>query len=80
MTCPTAHLDLTVEEIDLIEVSLCQTRDILSDRRMSQEHRACLEGGTSGDMTRQLGERLVQIQQLLGRLDSQKSDFGAVIS
>lgn len=71
MTGSCTHLDLTEQERDLIETSLCQTQKILADRRLSQEHRACVEEGPSRDHARQLGETLSQIQSLLGRLQGQ---------
>lgn len=74
MTRACTPLDLTVEELDLIETSLSQTSRILADRRLCQEHRACVEEGPSRETPHQLGETLVQIQALLGRLRGQKSD------
>lgn len=72
MTRPTPCFDLTVEDVDLIETALCQSRDILSDRCLSYERYAHIEGGQSCEKALRTGETLTRIQELLGRLNSQK--------
>ncbi|WP_027259402.1 MULTISPECIES: hypothetical protein [Leisingera] len=76
MTRPNPNFDLTVEDVDLIETALCQSREILSQRRLSYEHCAHVEGGPSREKARLTGEALTRIQDLLGRLSTQK-DYGS---
>ncbi|MFY0309478.1 hypothetical protein ACFMBG_06235 [Leisingera sp. D0M16] len=73
MTRPNPSFDLTVEDVDLIETALCQSREILSQRHLSYEHCAHIEGGASQEKAVRTGETLGRIQDLLGRLKSQKS-------
>ncbi|OED49750.1 hypothetical protein [Leisingera sp. S232] len=77
MTRPNPNFDLTVEDMDLIETALQQSRNILSDRQMTYEFCADLEGTPDREKARRVGETLGRIQQLLGRLNTQKAVCGA---
>ncbi len=68
MTCLNLTFDLTVEDMDLIETALRQSHDRLSDRCLSYEHSAWVEGGQNRDKARRTGETVTRIQALLGRL------------
>ncbi|UWQ26088.1 hypothetical protein K3553_06410 [Leisingera aquaemixtae] len=72
MTRPNPSFDLTVEDVDLIETALCQSREILSQRHLSYEHCAHIEGGVSQEKAVRTKEALSRIQSLLGRLQTQK--------
>lgn len=72
MTRPNPSFDLTVEDVDLIETALCQSREILSQRHLSYEHCAHIEGGASREKAVRTKEALGRIQSLLGRLQTQK--------
>ncbi|MBY6067077.1 hypothetical protein KUW17_10025 [Leisingera aquaemixtae] len=78
MTRPNPNFDLTVEDVDLIETALCQSQEILSQRRLSYEHCAHIEGGASVEKAVQTGEVLGKIKNLLGRLQMQKAGGGPV--
>ncbi|WP_323776670.1 hypothetical protein [Leisingera sp.] len=73
MTRPNPNFDLTVEDVDLIETALCQSQKILSQRHLSYEHCAHVEGGPSGEKALRVGETLSRIQELLGRLSTRKT-------
>jgi len=72
MTRPSPSFDLSVEDVDLIEAALNQSKEIWSQRHLSYEHCAHIEGGVSREKAQQLGETLSRIHDLLGRLHSQK--------
>lgn len=73
MTRPNPNFDLTVEDVDLIETALSQSQKILSQRRLSYEHCAHIEGGESQEKAVRTGETLGRIENLLGRLQMQKA-------
>ncbi|MBY6138783.1 hypothetical protein KUV26_04975 [Leisingera daeponensis] len=72
MTRPNPSFDLTVEDVDLIETALSQSQKILSQRHLSYEHGAHIEGGANQEKVVRTGETLSRIQNLLGRLQMQK--------
>ena len=78
MTRPSPSFDLSVEDVDLIEAALTQSRKIWSDRHLSYVHRAQTEEGVNAEKARQLSETLSRLQDLLGRLDSGKTSGGRV--
>ncbi|WP_264210158.1 hypothetical protein [Leisingera thetidis] len=80
MTRPNPSFDLTAEDVDLIETALNQSKQILAHRHLSYEHCAHVEGGPSGEKAQRVGETLTRIQDLLGRLNSQKLVCGPAAS
>mgnify|MGYP000666063440 CR=1 FL=1 len=72
MTRLHADFGLTPEDLTLIETALQQSKAILSDRCLSYERYADIEGGQNVEKAQRTGETLSRIQELLGRLNSQK--------
>ena len=67
---------LTVEDMDLIETALQQSKAILSDRCLSYERYAQIEGGQNCEKAQRTGEVLSRIQELLVRLQDQQGASG----
>ncbi|EBA14909.1 hypothetical protein RSK20926_16972 [Roseobacter sp. SK209-2-6] len=68
MTCPSSDIDLTQDDMHLIETALCETQRLLAHRHLSYEHCSCLEGAPSGEKAQILGETLSRIEDLLRRM------------
>lgn len=73
MTRLHADFGLTPEDLALIETALQQSKAILSDRCLSYERYADIEGGQNVEKAQTAGEVLCRIQDLLGRVQGQRN-------
>jgi hypothetical protein len=77
MTRLHADFGLTPEDLALIETALEQSKAILSDRCLSYERYAHIEGGQNCEKAQRTGETLTRVQELLGRLHDQRLPSGS---
>ena len=68
---------LTSEDLALIETALQQSKAILSDRCLSYERYADIEGGQNVEKAQAAGEVLRRVQELLVRVHDQRAVSGA---
>ena len=72
MTQYNVNFELTVEDMDLIEDALRQSKSALSSERISSPR---VQKGKPCNLAEEIDESMRQIQDLLGRLHNQKVFF-----